>query len=99
MSETARYNFRGFTYREKDLTGVGEKAIEQRLRENIRNREVFVKERSKGTRLSDFTYVVVSYRASATVATYIEGRLYQRVAQRILAVNLHLKLSRLQKIY
>lgn len=74
----AKGEFLEFTLRERDLRGLSKDVVERRLRENIRNREVFVRRRNQQTRLSDFSHVVVGYRATATIAIYIEGRLYSK---------------------
>ena len=68
-------NFREFTYIEGDIKGFAENRIDQILRENIKNREVFVKEPGrKEVRLSTFRYVKVSFKVSANVSIFLEGR-------------------------
>ena len=69
--------FVDFTIREIDLQGKAEEQVERILRDNVRNREVFINDRRyRGVRVSDFTHVVVHYRATATFTTYIQGRVY-----------------------
>jgi len=70
--------FNEFTFRESDLAGKEQRAIDRILRENIKTREVFVQERGSRTRLSNFTHVVVEYSARYAANVYIEGRLYQQ---------------------
>lgn len=67
-----------FLYRESDIANLPRDDVERVLRQTIRDREVFTIRRGHGDRLSTFTHVNVSYRASATVAIYIQGRLYSR---------------------
>lgn len=70
--------FLDFTFKEGDLRGRNDKFIENALRENIRQREVFVLDRSRGARLSSFTHAVVSYIAVGEVTYFIQGRQYQQ---------------------
>ena len=71
---TTQNTFLQFTQRESDLVGRDRQSVEKALRQNIRNREVFIKEGGSTARVSDFTHVVVNFTAHATVTLYIEGR-------------------------
>ena len=66
-----------FTYRERDIQNITTQRIENYLRDNLRNREVFLKERGSTARISDFTHAVIRYTANATISFFIEGRLYE----------------------
>ena len=82
-------DFAEFTLREVDLRGRSDAVIERVLRENIRNREVFFKDRiaaQRGVRVSDFTHVVVTFIARALFTTYIQGRIYDSSREQIEAV-------------
>ena len=71
--------FVDFTLREIDLRGKSEKVVENTLRNNIREREVFFNDRrGQGVRVSDFTHVHVEYEANATFTTAIEGRVLEQ---------------------
>ena len=76
--------FVDFTLREIELEGKSEEVIERILRNNIREREVFINDRrGRGVRVSDFTHVVVNYTASALFTTFIQGRVFDETSETI----------------
>ena len=78
-----RTTFTNFTFRERDLSQRSRDYIERVLRQNIRNREVFINDRGRRQRISDFKFVLVQYTASALFTTRIQGRLFEETRDTI----------------
>lgn len=75
-----RTNEGSFLFNERDLRIFSKRRanVDNALRESIKTNEVFIKKRGTGlTRISDFSHVVISYRAMGTITILIEGRIYE----------------------
>lgn len=67
--------FNSFLYNERDLRGLSRERVTDRIRQSIRNKEQFLIEPNRVTRITDFTHVSVDYTATALVTQTIGGRI------------------------